>query len=148
MTRTFHDGREDGLSPLEPLDVRQSQSMADLLKRMSKTAFGARELGDAFDVLSAMAEDEKCTKVVTVSGAMTVAKMGRVLCDMIEEGLADIIVSTGAIMAHGLSEAIGGIHYKADPGVPDPELYEQGYNRVFDTLESRRINRPRRGAGV
>jgi deoxyhypusine synthase len=72
---------------------------------------------------------------VTVSGAMTIAKMGRVLCNMIDEGLAHVIVSTGAIMAHGLSESIGGVHYKADPDVPDEQLYEWGYNRVYDTLE-------------
>lgn len=42
-----------------------------MLRRMSKTAFGGRELGQAFEVLSAMAADPDCTIVVTVSGAMT-----------------------------------------------------------------------------
>ena len=135
MTRVLHDGQKDGLAPLESLDVRQADSVAELLRKMSKTAFGARELGEAFEVLSVMAEDPKCTIVVTVSGAMTVAKMGRVLCEMIEQGLAHMVISTGAIMAHGLSEAIGGIHYKADPGISDAQLYRWGYNRVYDTLE-------------
>jgi deoxyhypusine synthase len=135
MTRVLHDGEEDGLVRLEPLDVRQAESVADLLRGMSGTAFGARGLGEAFEVLSAMAEDPTCTIVVTVSGAMTVAKMGRLLCEMIEMGLAHIVVTTGAIMAHGLSEAIGGIHYKDEAKVSDEELYQRGYNRVYDTLE-------------
>jgi deoxyhypusine synthase len=131
----LHDGRDDGLEPLESLDVRGAGGVAELLARMSKTAFGGRELGEAFEVLRAMAEDPDCTIVVTVSGAMTIGKMGRVLCEMLDAGLAHAVVSTGAIMAHGLSEAIGGLHYKHDPRVSDRQLYQWGYNRVYDTLE-------------
>ncbi len=135
MPRDLHDGRDDGLEPLVSLDIRQVEGTADMLERMSKTAFGARALGEAYDVLSAMAEDSACTIVVTVSGAMTVAKMGRVLCEMIDLGLADLLVSTGAILAHGLSQAVGGVHYKHDRNMPDKQLYEKGYNRVYDTIE-------------
>ena len=116
-------------------NVRGTAGLADLLERMSRTAFGGRELGEAFAVLRAMADDPACTRVVTVSGAMTVGKMGRVLCEMIEAGLAQMIVCTGAVMAHGLSEAIGCTHYKHDPRHSDRQLYDWGYNRVYDTLE-------------
>jgi deoxyhypusine synthase len=135
MSRELHDGRKDGLEPIEALDVGQVTGFADMLRKMSSTAFGGRELGEAFEVLSAMAADPDCTIIVTISGAMTVAKMGRVLCEMIDNGLAHIIVSTGAIMAHGLSEAVGGVHYKTNPNVTDKQLYEWGYNRVYDTVE-------------
>ena len=135
MAREYHDGKEDGLEPLESLDVRSAGNFAQLLEGMKKTAFGGRALGEAFEVLLAMARDPQCTVVVTLSGAMTVAQMGRVLCEMIEAGIADIIVATGAIMAHGLSHAVGGTHYRHDPTVPDEQLFEWGYNRVYDTLE-------------
>ncbi|NLS93731.1 MAG: deoxyhypusine synthase family protein [Planctomycetaceae bacterium] len=133
--RVLRDGQDDGLDPLESLDVRAAGGFADMLQRMSKTAFGGRRLGEAYHVLKAMAADESCKIVVTVSGAMTVAKMGRVLCDMIDAGLAHALVTTGAIMSHGLSEAIGCVHYKHDPRHSDAQLYEWGYNRVYDTLE-------------
>jgi deoxyhypusine synthase len=45
------------------------------------------------------------------------------------------VVSTGALMAHGLSEAVGMVHYRHDPRVSDEELFDKGYNRVYDTLE-------------
>jgi deoxyhypusine synthase len=102
---------------------------------MSKTAFGGRELGEAYEVLMEMAQDSSCTIIATVSGAMTIAKMAKVLCDMIDNGLVHILISTGALMAHGLTEAIGGVHYKHDPKIPDSTLYNWGYNRVYDTLE-------------
>jgi len=133
--RELHDGRQDGLEPLESLDVRRCGGLDELLEAMSKTAFGGRGLGEAFAVFRAMADDPQCHIVVTLSGAMTVAKMGRVLCEMIDAGLAHMVVSTGAIMAHGLSEAIGCIHYKYDARLSDEQLYAWGYNRVYDTLE-------------
>jgi len=135
VERILHDGEADGLVALESLDIGKADSVADLLQRMSRTAFGGRSLGEAFEVLTEMAEDPECMIVATVSGAMTVAKMGRLLCEMIERGLAHVMVSTGAIMAHGLSEAIGGTHYKVDSSMSDALLYDRGYNRVYDTLE-------------
>jgi deoxyhypusine synthase len=66
---------------------------------------------------------------------MTIAKMGLVIVRMIEHGMVDCLISTGALMAHGLTEAIGLTHYKRPEAVTDQELYEKGYNRVHDTLE-------------
>ncbi len=133
--REFHDGRADGLVPLESLDLDRVKSFADLLRAMGRTAFSGRALGEAFDVMLAMARDADCKVVMTLSGAMTIAKMGRVITKMIDSGLVHAIVSTGALMAHGLSEAVGLVHYRHDPRVSDEELFEKGYNRVYDTLE-------------
>ena len=55
--------------------------------------------------------------------------------ELIDRGIVNAIVSTGALMAHGLVEATGRAHFRYNPEVPDEELYEQGYNRVYDTLE-------------
>ena len=133
--REFHDGREDGLVPLESLDLQKVSSFADLLRGMSRTAFGGRALGEAFEVTLAMVKDADCKVVLTLSGAMTIAKMGRVIADMIDTGMVHAVVSTGALMAHGLSESVGLVHYRHDPRMSDEELFEKGYNRVYDTLE-------------
>ena len=74
----------------------------------------------------------------TVSGAMTVAKMGLVLCDMIDHGMVQAVIATGALMAHGFVEASGKLHFKYDPTMSDDELFEKGYNRVFDSIELER----------
>ena len=58
--REFHDGAKDGLEALEPLDPEKVGSFSDLLVAMSKTAFGGRRLGEAFEVLSAMMADADC----------------------------------------------------------------------------------------
>jgi deoxyhypusine synthase len=45
------------------------------------------------------------------------------------------IVSTGALMAHGLVEATGRSHFRYDAKMDDKTLFEAGYNRVYDSLE-------------
>src|SRR5262252_3999970 len=102
---------------------------------MGNTAFTGRQVGEAADVLEAMARDQDCFVVMTLAGAMTVAKQGLVVAELIDRGVVNAIVSTGALMAHGLVEASGRAHFRYNPDVPDTELYEQGYNRVYDTLE-------------
>jgi deoxyhypusine synthase len=133
--RKLHNPIEDRLVPLEPLDLSQVRSIDGLVRAMSKTAFTGRQIGEAADVLEAMARDEECFVVMTLAGAMTVAKQGLIVADLIEHGIINAIVSTGALMAHGLVEATGRSHFRYNPDVPDTELYEQGYNRVYDTLE-------------
>jgi deoxyhypusine synthase len=133
--RELHDGREDGLVALESLDLDKVTSFASLLRAMSKTAFGGRALGEALDVTVAMVRDPDCKVVLTLSGAMTIAKMGKVISKMIDAGMVQAVVSTGALMAHGMSEAVGLTHYRHDPSMDDEELFGKGYNRVFDTLE-------------
>ena len=49
--REFHDGRADGLTPLESLDLSGVHSFADLVRGVSRTAFGGRQLGEAFEIL-------------------------------------------------------------------------------------------------
>jgi deoxyhypusine synthase len=133
--RAFHDGSHDGLTPLESLDLDRISSFGELLRAMSKTAFSGRSLGHALDVTTAMIQDRDCRVVLTLSGAMTIAKMGKVISKMIDTGMVQAVVSTGALMAHGLSEAMGLVHYRHDPLMSDKELFEKGYNRVYDTLE-------------
>jgi deoxyhypusine synthase len=133
--RMLHDPIRDKLVPIAPLDLRKIRSVDDLVRAMGRTAFTARQVGDAADVLEAMARDKDCYVVLTLSGAMTVAKMGLVITDLIDSGIVKAIVSTGALMAHGLVEAAGRSHFRYDPKMDDRELFLAGYNRVYDSLE-------------
>lgn len=133
--RSLHDGRSDGLKPLESLDLTKIDSFADLLRAMANTAFAGRQLGEALDILALMAKDSECRVVLTISGAMTVAKQGKIVCDLIDRGVVDAVIATGALIAHGLTESIGLTHYRYDESVDDSALFDSGYNRIYDTLE-------------
>jgi deoxyhypusine synthase len=131
----FGTGHDDGLLPLETLDPTRATSVDALVRAMSRTAFGGRRLGEAADVLEAMVRDEVCFRVVSVSGAMTIAKQGLLLCEMIDRGWVQAVVTTGALMTHGFVEGAGMLHFKHRPELDDHQLYAKGYNRVYDTIE-------------
>lgn len=133
--RDFHSGFDDKFATTEPLDLQKCKTVNDLVTSMSKTSFGARTIGEAADVFEKMVKDKDCFVVLTISGAMTIAKMGLVVCDMIDNDMIHAIVSTGALMAHGFVEGTGKLHFKYDGKMNDRELYYAGYDRVYDTLE-------------
>ena len=133
--RILRDPIKDHLTPIYPLDLSKVHSVDDLVRAMGKTAFTGRRVGDAVDVLEEMARDKDCFVVMTLAGAMTVAKMGLIFCDLMESAIVRAIVSTGALMAHGLVEATGLSHFRYDPKMDDRQLFHAGYNRVYDSLE-------------
>ncbi len=132
----FGDGFIHGLKPLRALDLSQVTGFEELLNQMANTAFGARSLGEAFKVYTSMLKDPDCFIVGTFSGAMTMAKMGLVLCEMIDRGFLDAVISTGALVMHGLVENVGAAHFKYEGNWEDNQLYKHGYNRVYDTIEA------------
>src|SRR5713226_6127455 len=136
--RVLHDPVKDKLRPIFPLDLAKCGTIDALVRAMGDTAFTGRQIGDGAEVLEAMARDKKCFVVMTLSGALTVGKMGLVFCDLIESGVVKAIVSTGALMAHGLVEATGYSHFRYNPKMGDSELFQAGYNRVYDSLEDRK----------
>src|SRR5215471_4062393 len=112
IDRKLHNPIEDRLVPLEPLDLGRVHSVDDLVRAMAKTAFTGRQIGEAADVLEAMARDQDCFVVMTLAGAMTVAKQGLIIAELIDRGIVNAIVSTGALMVHGLVEATGRAHFR------------------------------------
>ena len=95
----------------------------------------AAEVAAGAKTFKAMVADPQCFVFFTVSGAMTIAKMGLLICDMIDHGMIHAMASTGALMAHGLVESVGLKHYKYDPALDDEALATARLNRVTDTLE-------------
>ncbi|OGC96269.1 MAG: hypothetical protein A2W25_03875 [candidate division Zixibacteria bacterium RBG_16_53_22] len=126
--------RGEGLEPLEPLDLGKINDFDEALAAMEKTAFNGRQLGEAARILTDIFTDPNDLTVMTISGAMSVAKQGLIVCELIDRRYVDIVVTTGALVTHGLTEGMSGTHFKA-PRDDDRVLYEQGMCRVYDTIE-------------
>jgi deoxyhypusine synthase len=110
-------------------------SVASLMSDLTPYGGVASQVAKGAEALYAMVRDKQCLRFLTITGAMTVAKMDLVICDMIENGLIKAISSTGALMAHGLVSSIGLKHYKYNPAYDDTALARHKLNRVTDTLE-------------
>jgi len=42
-----------------------------------------------------------------------------------------VVITTGALIAHGFIETLGRAHYKYPEQVSDRQLFQQGYNRIY-----------------
>jgi deoxyhypusine synthase len=111
-------------------------SVSEFVTQLGTFDYGlANEVSGGAKNFSRIANDPKYTIFMTMSGAMTIAQMSYVLCDMIDNSLVNSLTTTGAAMAHGLVESMGYKHYKHDPKIPDSVLTRRKLNRVTDTLE-------------
>lgn len=119
---------------LERIDGRKT-NVTQLMEELRKYGGQAEKVAAGTETFYTMVEDKGCFVFLTLSGAMTIAKMGLVVCDMIDTGMVNCIVSTGALIAHGVVESIGLKHYKHNPNCSDALLAEKKLNRVTDTLE-------------
>lgn len=72
--------------------------------------------------------------MLTVSGAMSVAKLGRVFGSLISHSVINSVITTGAILTHSLVEEVGMQHYEA-PQLTDETLLRLNLNRIHDSIE-------------
>ena len=108
--------------------------IAKLLGSMSNTGFQGRKLGESLDVWAQMAEDDSCTIMLGLSGAMIPAGMQEVICELVKRRYVDVIVSTGANMFHDACEHLGVHHYRGHHHVDDTELFSKGIDRIYDVF--------------
>ncbi len=99
-------------------------------------AFNAGRLSEACAIYAQkMLAPEKETMIgLTVAGAMTPAGVGGCVIELMERGLVDFVISTGANLYHDLHYALNFTLHRGSPFVNDVELYEDGVIRIYDVL--------------
>jgi deoxyhypusine synthase len=120
--------------PIEHLDLEKVKNLADLLDGYAKISFQARTLGRCAQVLERMMLDPQATVFFGGAGALVPGGLKKVLRDLVELGLVDVMVTTGAIAYHDFYEAHGYRHYMSSPDADDILLREHMLDRVYDTL--------------
>ena len=131
--------RRDLLSrPVEHVDIRAFDAR-QVIDQFRRTAIQARNLARATDICSDMLADRECTVILTLAGSLVSAGLKRALVTLIDSGMVDVVVSTGANMVdQDFFEALGFRHYMAPgspehPVVPDERLRELAIDRIYDT---------------
>src|SRR6187397_760374 len=99
-------------------------------------AFNAARLGEACRIFSEkmLAPEEDTTIGLTIAGAMTPAGIGGCVVEMMDRGLVDFIISTGANLYHDLHHALNFTLHRGSPFVDDVTLYKEGIIRIYDVL--------------
>jgi deoxyhypusine synthase len=99
-------------------------------------AFNAARLSEACAVFSEKMLDpaQDTTIALTVAGALTPAGLGGCVIEMMDRGLVDFIISTGANLYHDLHYALNFTLRRGSPFLDDVQLYEDGVIRIYDVL--------------
>lgn len=119
---------------VRPVDVEKVRGLGDLLEQFRGTSIQARNLGRALEVWeNALTDRRRPTILVGLSGPLIAAGLRKVLRDMIDWGLVDVVVSTGAILYQDLYQTIGGRHWVGSPTADDVRLRSLYLDRIYDT---------------
>ena len=99
-------------------------------------AFNAARLGESCRIFTdkMLKKDHDTTIALTIAGALTPAGLGGCIISMMERGLIDFIISTGANLYHDLHYALNFTLRRGSPFVDDRVLYEEGVIRIYDVL--------------
>jgi deoxyhypusine synthase len=118
---------------VEPFTIGEKLSAADIVRSMGGTSFQARNLAQAVRIWRNMLEDD-VTIFLGLAGAMVPAGMRNVISHIIQNRMADVIVSTGANMFHDTYETLGIPHWQTSAQADDVELGRRRINRFYDVL--------------
>ena len=120
--------------PIQQIDLKGIKNLLDLVQAFRYTSFQSRNIFKCFEVFRKMLVDPTCIIFLGLSGAMIPGGMRRVIRDMIEMKLVDVIVSTGANIFHDLFENFGYRHYVGFQDGDDDALRRHRIVRVYDAL--------------
>jgi deoxyhypusine synthase len=129
--------RADYLSG-RPIRYYRPRGSADIRKLIDDgfQAFNAARLGEACRIFTdkMLLPEHDTTIGLTVAGALTPAGLGGCMVELMERGLVDFVISTGANLYHDLHYALNFTLHRGSPFVNDVELYEEGVIRIYDVL--------------
>jgi deoxyhypusine synthase len=122
----------------KPIRYYRPRGSADLRHLIDEgfQAFNAARLGEACRIFTdkMLLPEHDTTIGLTIAGALTPAGLGGCVVELMERGLVDFVISTGANLYHDLHYALNFTLHRGSPFVNDVELYEEGVIRIYDVL--------------
>jgi len=122
----------------KPISYYRPQGVAGVRTLIDEgfQAFNAARLSEACHIFTdGMLDSAHDTTIgLTVAGAMTPAGLGGCVIELMERGLVDFVISTGANLYHDLHYALNFTLHRGSPFLDDVELYENRVIRIYDVL--------------
>lgn len=105
-----------------------------IVEQFATMAFQARNLANAAKLYHQMLADQNCSIILCLAGSLFSAGLKKIVYDLIDNNMVDIIVSTGAIIVdQDFFEALGFKHYQGTPFSDDDFLMKNCIDRIYDT---------------
>ena len=114
------------------MDINGGMSVLELIEQMGRSGvLGAGRTYRATKLLAEILDDEDTALFLSVAGPLVPGGLRKVIRDMIENGMVDVLITSGANITHDLLEAFGGRHHY---GMTDDDetLCQQGMGRIGD----------------
>jgi deoxyhypusine synthase len=119
---------------VQQIDLEKIDSIEGLVAAFSGASIQARNVGRCAEVLEKMLTDpDRPTIFLGLAGPLIAAGLRKVVRDMIEHNLVDVIVSTGAILYQDFYQAQGYSHAVGTPDADDKALRDLYVDRIYDT---------------
>lgn len=119
---------------VEQVDLEKTSTIADLVESYAGMSVQARNIGRCAKVFEKMLTDPvRPTILLGIAGPLIAGGLRKVLRDMIQYGLVDVVVSTGAILYQDVYQARGFQHFVGDPEADDRRLRDLLVDRIYDT---------------
>jgi deoxyhypusine synthase len=119
---------------IQHINLRRNKSAGQILTAFHNTSFQSRNLAKCFSVFKAMLADKDAVIFFGLSGALVPGGMRKVVKDMIDSNMIDVLVSTGANLYHDFFEGQGYNHYVGTKAIDDCTLRDLRIDRIYDTF--------------
>jgi deoxyhypusine synthase len=121
-------------SPVRAIDVEKLDGLGELLGQFAHSSIQARNLARCLEVWeNALADEKRPTILIGLAGPLIAAGLRKVIRDLVDWGLVDVVVSTGAVLYQDIYQTIGGQHWMGSPQADDVKLRGLYLDRIYDT---------------
>ena len=128
------------MKPVNHIEINKPMTVNELVRQMdSAGVLGAGRLGKAVNICEAMIKDKDCRVFLGLAGPLVPGGMRKIIIDVIEKKMVDVVVATGATMTHDLGEALGYRHFQGSADADDAELHRKGFDRVYESYMPNKI---------
>ena len=119
---------------IQHIDIKKFDS-TPIIEQFKRMSFQARNLARAAEIYDAMISDKDCTIIMCLAGSLFSAGLKKIVYDLIEHNMVDVMVSSGAIIVdQDFFEALGFKHYKGTSQIDDSKLMKMRIDRIYDTF--------------
>ncbi|HSG26860.1 MAG TPA: deoxyhypusine synthase family protein, partial [Candidatus Krumholzibacterium sp.] len=118
--------------PTRPVEISPGITCSELLERLEGCSFQGRQLANAARIWTEALDEDVCVWF-GLAGAMVPAGMRKLVVQLMEERLIDVIVSTGANLYHDYFETAGHFHHIGSAHADDLKLRDEKIDRIYDT---------------
>ncbi len=127
--------REELLSKrIKQIDLSRISTIQDLVSACSDSSIQSRNLGICAQIYKDMLQDQDRPLIfLGMTGALIAGGMRKVIADMVDNGIVDVIVTTGAIVYQDYYQSLGHGHYKGSIEADDALLHQYSIDRIYDT---------------